>query len=80
MTGAIDNPVLPRTVITRQRVPKVSAGLLSGAALSREVLAAGANPASLNVLHTTSETDSDAIKPALPDFKAAMGSVRLAWI
>jgi multiple sugar transport system substrate-binding protein len=42
-------------------------------ALSRQALAAAAKPTSLNMLYATSEADSDAIKAALPDFKAAMG-------
>jgi hypothetical protein len=42
-------------------------------ALSRQAFAAAAKPTSLNMLYATSEADSDAIKAALPDFKAAMG-------
>jgi hypothetical protein len=73
MTGAIDNPVLARTVITWHGVLKVGAGPISGAAPSRKVVAAGANPASLNMLYITSATDSDAVKAALPDFKGTAG-------
>ena len=45
----------------------LAASLLSGAASAAD------KPASLNMLYATSEANSDAIKAALPDFKAAFG-------
>src|SRR5579883_3005277 len=53
-----------------------TAGLLSGVAFSvlREAPARAADkPASLNMLYATSEANSDAVKAALPDYKAAAG-------
>ena len=59
---------------------KVGASLFGGAiagstlgALSRRLSPRRRSPTSLNMLYATSEANSDAIKAALPDFKAAMG-------
>ena len=81
MTGNSDIVGPTNASITRRGVLKSGAGLLGGAlastaiaaSLSRSAFAAAAKPASLNMLYATSEADSDAIKAALPDFKAAMG-------
>ena len=81
MTGNSGIAGLTNASITRRGVLKSGAGLLGGAlastaiaaSFSRPAFAAGAKPASLNMLYATSEANSDAIKAALPDFKAAMG-------
>jgi len=64
--------------LSRRALLKSGAGLAGGAFAVRVMgaapsRAAAAKPASLNMLYATSEADSDAIKAALPDFKAAMG-------
>jgi multiple sugar transport system substrate-binding protein len=68
--------------ISRRSVLKSGAALLGGtiaasalAGVARPAFAAGSapKPQSLNMLYATSEADSEAIKAALPDFKAAMG-------
>ena len=67
--------------LSRRNVLKSGAALLGGgfaasaigAATFSAAFAADAKPTSLNMLYATSEANSDAIKAALPDFKAAMG-------
>ena len=64
--------------LSRREMLKSGAAVVGGlAAVSAFPFASAARaadkPASLNMLYATSEADSDAIKAALPDFKAAMG-------
>ena len=66
---------LSRRTVLKTGVGAVG-GLMSGVALSAlcETPAGAADkPASLNMLYATSEANSDAIKAALPDYKAAAG-------
>ena len=80
MTDFSEKAGSAKMALSRRGILKSGASLLgctlAGStlgALSRQAFAAAAKPASLNMLYATSEADSDAIKAALPDFKAAMG-------
>ena len=65
--------------IGRRSAVKAGAAILGGAVAGgtlapfRKASAASAKPRQLTMLYATSEADSDAIKAALPDFKAAFG-------
>jgi len=61
--------------LSRRNFLALGASLAGAAAFAPRpaFAAAAAKPASLNMLYATSEADSDAIKAALPDFKAAFG-------
>lgn len=61
------------TTITRRAMLTGSAAVAAASLTPRRARAATAKPERLTMLYATSEADSDAIKAALPDFRAAFG-------